>query len=261
MSHLLDSNPNAAQSAAQLAGNNITFEQNLERRTSARLALTSADADSKLRRALSRKYQGQSRIFQLGERVWFWRDARQSALNKIRWLGPAHVVLGEEDPDAPTEAMKVKTYWLAYKSQLIRAAPHHVRGDILAPQHVLDDLQASLNTVRQLKSPSITRYYDLRRVNPQQLEDVEEDEQYDDHDGSLHDDPDEPPRHRLRLEVAEVPTTSNLKLCTYKPESTTIAHNGRTSCSTSTTVGSADVTRPRGPDPEHQLWMNQVKSR
>ena len=96
LSHLLDSNLNAAQ----LAGNNITFEQNLERRTSARMALTSADADSKLRRALSRKYQGQSRIFRLGERFWFWRDARQSALNKIRWLGPAHVVLREEDLDA-----------------------------------------------------------------------------------------------------------------------------------------------------------------
>ena len=106
LSHLLDSNLNAAR----LAGNNITFEQNLERRTSARMALTSADADSKLRRALSRKYQGQSRIFRLGERVWFWRDARQSALNKIRWLGPAHVVLREEDRDAPTEATKVNTY-------------------------------------------------------------------------------------------------------------------------------------------------------
>ena len=88
---------------------------------------------------MSRKYQGQSRIFRLGERAWFWRDARQSALNKIRW----HV--------------------------------GHVRGDIL-PRHVLDDLQASLN-VRQLKSRGATHYYDLRRVNRQQLEDVEEDEQ------------------------------------------------------------------------------------
>ena len=223
LSHLLDSNLNAAQ----LAGNNITFEQNLERRTSARMALTSADADSKLRRALSRKYQGQSRIFRLGERVWFWRDARQSALNKIRWLGPAHVVLREEDPDAPTEATKVNTYWLAYKSQLIRAAPHHVRGDILGPQHVLDDLQASLNMVRQLKSRGVTRYYDLRRVNRQQLEDVEEDEQYDDPDGPLHDESEEPPRHRLRLEVPEAPTTSDpvAELDANEYEPTSPAHS------------------------------------
>ena len=65
MSHLMDYNLNAAQ----LASNNSTFEENLERRTSAKMALASADADSKLRRALSRKYQGQNRVFQLGERV------------------------------------------------------------------------------------------------------------------------------------------------------------------------------------------------
>ena len=74
---------------------------------------------------------------------------------------------------------------------------------------MLDDLQASLNTVRQLKSRGVTRYYDLRRVNRQQLEDVEEDEQYDDPDKPLHDESDEPPRRRLRLEVSEAPTTTN----------------------------------------------------
>ena len=224
LSHLLDSNLNAAQ----LAGNNHSFEQNLERRTAAKLALTSADADSKLRRALSRKYQGQNRVFRLGERVWFWRDARQGALNKIRWLGPAHVVLREEDPEATTDAAKIKTYWLAYKSQLVRAAPHHVRGDILGPQHVLDDMQAALNTVRQLKSRGVTRYYDLRRSNRQQLDDVEEDEQQDDLNGPLHDEDDEPPRHRLRLEIpdnngpsthAEEPLAPEIEAEDYTPTS------------------------------------------
>ena len=157
------------------------------------MALTSADADSKLRRALSRKYQGQSRVFRLGERVWFWRDARQGALNKIRWLGPARVVLREEDQEAQTEATKIKTYWLAYKSQLVRAAPHHV----------LDDMQAALNTERQLKSRGVTRCYDLRRANRQQLDDVEDDEQCEDPDGPLHDEQDEPPRQRLRLEITD----------------------------------------------------------
>ena len=77
-------------------------------------------------------------------------------MNKIRWLGPAHVVLREEDAEADTAAPKVKTYWLAYKTQLIRAAPHHVRADILGPQHVLEDLQSALNKVRQLKSRGVT---------------------------------------------------------------------------------------------------------
>ena len=220
LSHLMDDNLNAAQ----LASNNSTFEENLERRTSAKMALASADADSKLRRALSRKYQGQNRVFQLGERVWFWRDARHGALYKIRWLGPAHVVLREEDAEADTAAPKVKTYWLAYKTQLIRAAPHHVRADILGPQHVLEDLQSALNKVRQLKSRGVTRFYDLRRVNRQQLDDVEEDEQHTEPDGPLHeDDDDEPPRHRFRLEppvpTAEAPPQLIVPDDEYEPTS------------------------------------------
>ena len=174
------------------------FENNLERRAAAKIALTTADADSKLRRALGRRYQGQNKEFKLGERVWFWRDARQGLLNKIRWLGPAHVIMREEYPDSrkPT----IKTYWLAYKTQLIRAAPHHVRGDILGPERVIDDLQKSLNMVRQLKSRGVTRWYDLQRVNRQRLDDVDEDEQIDDPGGPL--DEDEvapPPAHRLHL--------------------------------------------------------------
>lgn len=101
--------------------------------------------------------------------------------------------------------MKVKTYWLTYKSQLIRAAPRHVRGDILGPQHALDDVTRKLPAVRQLKSRGVTRFYDLRRTNRQQLEDVEEDEQYD--EGPFQEDPDEPPRHRLRLEIPAMANT------------------------------------------------------
>ena len=39
------------------------------------------------------------------------------------------------------------TGWL-YKTQFIRAAPHHVRADILGPQHLMDDLQSATNQVR-----------------------------------------------------------------------------------------------------------------
>ena len=77
--HLLSSNLNPAQ----LAGSNETFESNLEKRTAAKIALTTADADNKLRRALGRRYQGQNKEHKLGEKVWFWRDARQGMLNKM----------------------------------------------------------------------------------------------------------------------------------------------------------------------------------
>ena len=199
LSHLLDTNLNPAQ----LNGSNETFEANLEKRTAAKIALTTADADSKLRRALGRRYKGQNKEFMLGERVWFWRDARQGLLAKIRWLGPAHVVMREEHTPHGADKPQVKTYWLAYKTQLIRAAPHHVRSDILGPEHVIDDLQKSLNLVRQLKSRGVTRWYDLNRVIRQRLEDVDDDEQIDEPDGNLDDDITPPPAHRLRLHFPE----------------------------------------------------------
>ena len=109
---------------------------------------------------------------------------------------------------------------LAYKTQLIRAAPHHhVRGDILGPEHVLDDLQTALNHVRQLKSRGVTRCYDLLKVNRQRLEEVEEDEQQDDPQGSL--DEREPPPQQLRLEP---PAVDDIPAEEYTP--TSPAHSG-----------------------------------
>ena len=46
----------------------------------------------------------------LGERVWFWRDARQGLLTKIRWLGLAHVVMREEYTPHGADKPQVKTY-------------------------------------------------------------------------------------------------------------------------------------------------------
>ena len=46
---------------------------------------------------------------------------------------------------------RVHVYWLAYKTQLIRRAPHHVRTDIKSIGHALDDAQQALSTVQQLR--------------------------------------------------------------------------------------------------------------
>ena len=53
----------------------------------------------------------------------------------------------EGEPDGP-----VSVYWLAFKSQLIRCAPHYVRADVKSFNHAIDDTQKALNTVRQLRS-------------------------------------------------------------------------------------------------------------
>ena len=66
--------------------------------------------------------------------------------------------------------------------------------------HAIDDTQKALNTVRQLRSRGVTRFYDLQRTNRQNLADVEEDEHG---EGSTLDTESEhemaPPRQRPRL--------------------------------------------------------------
>ena len=137
-------------------GGNASFEDMLNKRHSAKKALLDADADRRLRRALQMKYKGTNAEYSLGQRVWFWRDARQPDLVKIRWLGPAHVVIKEYQQD--TDTPQVSVYWLAFKTQLIRCAPHHIRADVKGMEHAIDDAQLALNTVRQLRSRGVTRY-------------------------------------------------------------------------------------------------------
>lgn len=124
-------------------GGHEDFELTLARRSAAQTAMIEADADKRLCRALGAKYKGLNSEYSLGQQVWFWRDARQPDLVKIRWLGPAHVVMKEHKKDGEGQD-RVHAYWLAYKTQLIRRAPHHVRADIKGSQHALDDVQAAL---------------------------------------------------------------------------------------------------------------------
>ena len=83
---------------SQLGGSQ-TFEETLSLRTAANLALIRADEDQRLRRALLRRYAGTNVLLQPGQLCWYWRDARASDLCKIRWLGPARVILREDQDD------------------------------------------------------------------------------------------------------------------------------------------------------------------
>ena len=183
-------------------GGHEDFELTLARRSAAQKAMIEADADKRLRRALGAKYKGLNSEYSLGQQAWFWRDARQPDLVKIRWLGPAHVVMKEHKKDGEGQD-RVHVYWLAYKTQLIRCAPHHVRADIKGSQHALDDVQSALTTVRQLKSRGVTRYYDLHQLNKSNLVDVDSDAHMDDPAGDLIEDESDhelsPPRQRPRL--------------------------------------------------------------
>ena len=155
-------------------GGSRSFEDELLRRTTAKMALIQSDADQKLRRALLRKYSGTNVPLEVGQTCFFWRDAKAADLVKIRWKGPALVVMKEVD-----EENKPKIYWLAHKTQLIRCAPHHVRAEIGANK---ENLVASLDTakerLRQLRSRGVTRYIDLNVANRRRnLDDVETDDE------------------------------------------------------------------------------------
>ena len=81
---------------SHLDGSN--FEQTLEKRSAAKVALIKADQDQRLRRALLRRYSGTNVLLQPGQICWYWRDARAADLVKVRWKGPARVILREMMP-------------------------------------------------------------------------------------------------------------------------------------------------------------------
>ena len=175
---------------SQLGGSQ-TFEETLSLRTSAKMALIRADEDQRLGRALLRRYAGTNVLLQPGQQCWYWRDARASDLCKIRWLGPARVILREDQADG-----KPLQYWLSHGSQLLRCAPHHVRPDFRqAADTLVRDIAEARKSVLELKSRGVTRFLDLSRANKRNIEEVMSDEE-----GMGDDDDGQPLRHRPRLD-------------------------------------------------------------
>ena len=171
-----------------------SFEELLLKRTAAKQALLQAETDRKLRRALLRQYQGTNIPRVSGQQCYFWRDARQADLVKIRWLGPARIILREDD-----EQGRPQMYWVSYKTQLLRCAPHHVRADPSSTTTRLENLQEAKKEVQNLRSRGVTRFLDLPRLNKQNLADVEEDEEG--QGDPVEEDEDQPPRQRRRLDL------------------------------------------------------------
>ena len=168
-----------------------SFEHELARPATAKMAIIQVDTDMKLRRALLRKYAGTNIPLMPGQKCFFWRDARAPDLVKIRWKGPATVLMREED-----ESGKPKIYWLAYKSQLLRAAPLHVRPEIgKSTTNMMGNFEDAKAVIRSLKSRGVTRFADLTIQNKRNIYDIDTDEEVlDDVDSDL-----EPPAQRRRL--------------------------------------------------------------
>ena len=178
---------------SHLDGSN--FEQTLEKRSAAKVALIKADQDQRLRRALLRRYSGTNLLLQPGQICWYWRDARAADLVKVRWKGPARVILREDDAEG-----KPIIYWIAHQTQLLRCAPQHVRADYrVASDTNIGGLEEARRVVSELKSRGVTRFVDLQRANKRHIEEVQSDEEelFDDDDGAPG-----PPRQRPRLDLS-----------------------------------------------------------
>jgi len=187
-------------------GGHPNFEELLKHRNAAKRALLDAETDSKLRRALLRKYQGSNIPLKNGQKCYFWRDARQGELVKIRWHGPARVVMVEHDQENVP-----KVYWLAYKTQLIRCAPHHVRSDFNSMEHAIEDIQLAKKEVMDLKSRGVTRFLDLNVLNRNNVDDIlEEDEEMagEGEELEFQEDDEERPLRRRRLSLEQEPEYS-----------------------------------------------------
>ena len=80
------------------------------RRNAAKSALQQADTDHRLRRALLRRYASANIRLAVGQTCFYWRNAQQADLVKIRWRGPAKVLMVEDD-----EQGNASTYWICHK--------------------------------------------------------------------------------------------------------------------------------------------------
>ena len=72
------------------------FQHKMECRFRAATAVVKADNDLRLRRALLRQHRGDPPRFLVGQKCFYWREAAGSG-PRIRWKGPAIVVLTESD--------------------------------------------------------------------------------------------------------------------------------------------------------------------
>ena len=84
-------------------------------------AISQANNDERLRRALLRRYNGMKHSLQTGDLCYYWRDAvnNQKPGPKISWRGPATNVMIEHEPH--------EVLWLVHGTTMLRASPKHVK--------------------------------------------------------------------------------------------------------------------------------------
>ena len=141
---------------------NETFNDNLTRRINAATSFMHADASSRLRRAMQRRYRGMRAPAVIGQTVYYWRDQEASKLAKSRWRGPATVATIETRAESGNQIPDC--YWVVHGTSLLRCAAEHVRVDVPTQGlETVDNLTVASSALRAVRSRGVTQYIDLTR--------------------------------------------------------------------------------------------------
>ena len=154
-------------------------------------AISQANNDERLRRALLRRYNGMKHSLQTGDLCYYWRDAvnNQRPGPKISWRGPATVVMIEHEPH--------EVLWLVHGTTMLRASPEHVKPVLSPPPSTTTStleqpLQRAQQSLQQIRNRGVTQYVDLSKTNKRSREEVDTEDERDDTDASVEASPPEP---------------------------------------------------------------------
>ena len=152
------------------------FMEKLKLQQEAAKAIVDADIDRRLQRALLRKFMGQQTILNTGDLCYYWRDAPAGSPAKLRWRGPATVIMRETGPHGPNSDV----YWLGHGTVLLRAAPEHVKPaqpvqDMT--ERAKDPLHTAKDALQNIRNRGVTHYIDLGKTNKRRREEVDSDEE------------------------------------------------------------------------------------
>lgn len=157
------------------------FLNKLQRQKAAANAVFTADVDTRLRRALNRKYTGQLAIFHLGDLCYYYRDGPGGIGPKLRWRGPARMIMVEQIEAGPHSTI----YWIVHGANLLRAAPEHLRPiprEVEEKRTSEDPFFKAQQALQGIRGQGTTLYTDLTKSNKRQRHEVssgDEEEEYD----------------------------------------------------------------------------------
>ena len=152
------------------------FMEKLRLKQQAVKATSEADMDRRLRRALLRKFMGQQTLLNTGDLCYYWRDAPAGSNAKLRWRGPATVIMREAGASGPNSDI----YWLGHGTVLLRAAPEHVKAAQAAvdlTEKATDPLVVAKDALQHIRNRGVTHYVDLSKTNKRRRDEVDTDEE------------------------------------------------------------------------------------